>query len=374
VVYPIPADVAQVMRRSHTARYVADAFYDGLPTLSGMSVSSSGSIDGSASGRVQTTASIAIQANAMTHVGQGGTIAPQYAVDALATYGQEIVISRQILFGRTVVATIPCGTFRISEAPTISRYGRPFGSDYVYTAEAVELKLDDRFEPIDAADLPLVQSPRSGGTMWSEVRRFSPFPVVVASDIPDRSVAKTMVYEQSRLDTITDLLALAGAQPKMTREGSLSARLTDPTGAPIDLTGTIQPFERSMSKDFTNHVIVTTVVDGADQVLAEAQVTEGPLRVNGPAGDRVDHVDSGLADTRTAAAALAASRLRAGLQGRREQVKVSCLPNLTIELGDPIIATDPYTGDTVEGTVDGFSLPMDPTDLMTVTIGTKVYL
>lgn len=374
MVYAIPSDVQQVMRRSHTARYVADAFYDGIPTLSGMNVSTSGSIDGSASSRIQTTASISIESNSMTRVSDGGTIAPRYAVDALATYGQEIVISRQILFGRTVVATIPCGTFRISEAPTINRYGRPFGTDYVYTAESVELKLDDRFEPIDAADLSLVQSPKSGASMWSEVRRFSPFPVVVAPEIADRGVAKTMVYEQSRLDTITDLLALAGAQPKMTREGSLTGRLTDPVSDPVDLTGTIQPFERSMSKDFINHVVVTTVADGADQVLAEAMVTDGVLRVSGPAGDRVLHVDAGLADSRGAAAALASSRLRSGLQGRREQVKVSCLPNLTLELGDPVVATDPYTQDTVEGTVDGFSLPMNPTELMTVTIGTKVYL
>lgn len=374
MVYEIPSDVQQVMRRSHTARYVADAFYDGTPTLVGLSVSSAGSIDGDASGRVQTSASIAIQANSMSFAGDGGKIAPRYAVDALATYGQEIVISRQILFGSTVVATIPCGTFRIVEAPTIVRNGRPFGSDYVYTGEAVELKLQDRFEPIDAADLPTVQSPKVGGTMWSEVRRFSTFPVVVDPTVPDKAVSKTMVYEQSRLDTITSLLQLAGAQPKMTRQGSLSARLTNPTGDPVDLTGTIQPFERSMSNDFKNHIVVTSVVDGADQVLAEALITEGPLRADGPAGDRVEMVDSGLADTASAALALANARLRSGLQGRREQVQVKCLPNLALELGDPVVATDPYTGDTVEGTVDKFSLPMDPTDLMTVTIGTKVYL
>lgn len=369
--YSIPSDVRQVMLRSHTARYVADAFYNGVPTLTNMSLSSSGSIDGDSSSRVQTSASIAIQSNTMTLASDGGTIAPRYAADALATYGQEIVISRQILFGDVVVATIPCGTFRITEAPTIARYGKPFGSTFVYTAEAVELKLQDRFEMIDAADIASVQAPKST-SMWAEVRRFSPVPVVMDGSVADQRVARTMVYEQSRLDTITSLFQLAGAEPRMTRDGSLTARLSNPTSVTADLTGSIQPFQRSMSNAYKNHYVVTTVVDGAAQVLAEAKVTSGPLRVDGPAGDRVEIVDSGLADTKIAAQNLANARLQQGLQGRREQVEVKCLPNLALELGDLVTATDPNSGDIVTGTVDRFSLPMDATDLMSVTIGSQV--
>lgn len=373
--YQIPDDVARVMRSTHSAAYVADAFYDGVPTLTGMPVSTKGSIDGDTTSRVQTSASISVESNAMVFAGSGKTIAPERAADALATYGQEIVISRQIWFGRILVSTIPCGTFRISEAPTIAKYGRPFGSGFVYTAAAVELKLDDRFEPIDAAQFASVQSPaKAGATMWGEVRRFSPYPVLVDPYIPDKTVAKTMVYEQSRLDTISDLFALAGAEPKLTRDGSLTARLTEPTAAPIDLTGTIRPFTRSMTNDYKNHIVVTTTVDGADQVLAEAKVTTGPLRVDGPAGDRVELVDSGLADSKQAALNLANARLQASLRGRREQINIDCLPNLTVELGDPVTATDPTTGESVTGVVDAFTLPMDPTALMTVTIGTKVYL
>lgn len=372
--YPISDNLTDVMRRSHTARYVMDAFYDGIPTLSQMPVSTEGSITTKASGRVQTTASISVASNDAVLRGRQKTIAPEYAVDALATYGQEVVISRQIWFGSMLVGQIPCGTFRISGAPTIAKYGRPFGSDYLYTAVAVDLDLDDRFDPIDAAQFTRVVTPPDGATMWSEVRRLSPYPVVVAPDVPDQRVQKTMVYEENRLDTITDLLALAGAEPKMTREGNLSARLTNPTAAPIDLTGTIKPFTKSMSNDFKNRIVVQTTVDGGTRVLAEARVTSGPLRTDGPAGERVELVDSGLAQSDEAARALANARLAAALQGRRSEVKLTCLPNLTLEAGDPVTATDSQTGETVTGVVTGMTLPMDPTKLMDVTIGTQVYV
>lgn len=371
--YDIPEDMAAVMRRSHTARYVADAFYDGQPTLTGLSLSTDGTITTSASGRVQTSASVSVASNDVIRRGRGKTIAPEAAVDALATYGQEIVISRQVWLGSMMVGQVPCGTFRISEAPTIAKYGRPFGGDFLYTAVAVDLNLDDRFDPIDAAQFTRNVAPLSGATVWSEVRRFSPYPVVIADDVPDQKVSRATVYESNRLDTITQLFALAGAEPKMTREGSLSARLTNPTADPIDLSGTIQPFTKAMSNDFKNRIVVQTTEDGGTKTLAEARVTDGPLRSDGPAGERVEIVDSGLAQSAVAAANLARARLASAMQGRRSEVKVSCLPNLTLEAGDPVIATDPYTGEEVSGVVTGMSLSMDPTQLMEVTIGTQVY-
>ena len=236
------------------------------------------------------------------------------------------------------------------------------------------MELDDRFDPIDAAQFTRVVTPQANATIWSEVRRLSPYPVVVAPEVRDQRVQKTMVYEDNRLDTISDLFALAGAEPKMTREGNLSARLTNPTATPVDLTGTIQPFTKAMSNDFKNRIVVQTTVDGGTRVLAEARVRSGPLRTDGPAGERVEIVDSGLAQSAAAAQSLANARLAAALQGRRSEVKLTCLPNLTLEAGDPVTATDAQTGETVTGVITAMTLPMDPTALMDVTIGTQVYV
>lgn len=375
MVYAIPSDVAQVMRRSYSARIIADAFYDGQPTITGMRVAPTGSITGNASGTIQTTAGVDIVSDAMALAG-GATISPENAADALATYGQEMVLTRQVWLGGTLVGAVPLGTFRINGADDIRQTGKRIGNGQVITAEMVSLQLDDRFETIGAAKFSRVQSPKSGATVWSEVRRFSPFPIVVAADVVDGSVPRTMVYDEDRLKTISDLFGTRGAAPVLTREGNLTARLIDPIGAgqtPIDISGTIQPFTKSMSNDYVNHIVVTTTNDGKNQTIAEAMITEGPLRYTGPAGDRVQIVDSGLADTRTAALALAQSRLAQGMQSRSQEVKVSCLPNDAVELYDPITATDPNTQVTVTGFVSGYTKPLDPTALMEVTIATKVY-
>lgn len=374
MVYPVASDVAQVMRASYSARIIADAFYDGQPRLTGLRVAGSGSITGNATGEVQTTADIDVLSDRMVLDG-GDTISPESAADALATYGQEIVLTRQILLSGRIIGSIPLGTFRISEAPEIRQLGRKMFGTRVITGETVSLKLDDRFEPIKAAKFVRVQSPKAGATMWSEVRRFSPYPIVVAPDVGDASVPRTMVYDEDRLQTISDLFGLRQAAPVMTREGNLTARLIDPIGAgqtPINITGTIQPFSKSMSNDYINHVAVVTSVDGNSQLVAEATISEGPLRFNGPAGDRVEIVDSGLADTRAASIALANSRLMKGIQSRAQEVKVSCLPNDAIELYDPITATDPTSGQVATGWVSGYTKPLDPTSLMDVTISTKV--
>lgn len=375
MVYLIPSDLAAVMRGPYTARIVADAFYDGQPTLTNVPVERSGSIDASATSRIQTSAKIKITSDAMVKAG-GTTLAPRGAVDALATYGQEIALRRQVYVGQRLVGSIPLGLFRISAAPDVQEYGKTIRGGRVITAVIVELELDDRFEPVDAADFARVQVPARNGTVWSEVRRFSPFPIIVNPAVSNQSVAKTMVYQDSRLDTISDLFTLADAAPVFTREGNLTAKLIDPIGAgqkPLDLTGTIQPFSRSMSNDYKNHFVVTTTTDGATQTIAEAMVTSGPLRYNGPAGDRVERVDSGLASSASAARNLARARLAAAMQGRAAETKITCLPNDAVELYDPVTATDPSSGNTVTGRVSGYSKPLDPTDLMTVTVSSKVY-
>lgn len=375
MVYLIPSDLAAVMRGPYTARIVADAFYDGQPTLTNVPVERSGSIGASATSRIQTSAKIKITSDAMVKPGDT-TLAPRNAVDALATYGQEIALRRQVYVGPRLVGSTPLGLFRISSAPDVQEYGKNIRGSRVITSVVVELELDDRFEPIDAADFARVQVPAGNATVWSEIRRFSPFPIIVNPDVRNQSVARTMVYQDSRLDTISDLLSLANAAPVFTREGNLTAKLIDPIGAgqtPVDLTGTIQPFSRSMSNDYKNHIVVTNTNDGATQTIAEAMVSAGPLRYNGPAGDRVERVDSGLSSSVTASRNLADARLAAAMQGRAAETKVTCLPNDAIELYDPVTATDPSSGNMVTGWVSGYSKPLDPTDLMTVTVSSKVY-
>lgn len=362
---------------SYRSTWIADAFYNGRATLTGMPIEASGSVDGDASASVQSTARVTVLSDSVVFRGQGKTVAPTSAVDALATYGQEIVLSKQVWFGRTLIATIPYGRFRISEVPTIATYGRNQDGASWSTGAGVELRLEDRFEPIQAYKFTQFTSPqRQSPTVWSEVRRISPFPVTVSPLVADRSVSRSMVYDTDRLKTIADLFAVAGAEPAMTRTGSLTARPVDPFAAgisPVDLSGTMQPFTRKMSNDYYNHVIVTGTINGKDVVIAEAMIESGPLSVHGPAGHRVYERSSGLSDSKAGAQALADQVLADLMKSRASEVRIDCLPDLRLELGDPVVGRDPNTDESVRGTVANLSMPLNPTELMTVTIRTEVY-
>lgn len=376
MVVPIPDDMRAAMKLGpHRARYVADTFYDGLPTMTGLTLSRAGNITGRSDGNIQTTGRCTIESNEQILDGKGNRIAPEYAVDALATYGQEIVISRQVLLGDTLLGTTSLGRFRITDVPSIDERGRAFGThgSRLITSSTVEVGFSDQLELIDAAGFGSVQAAADGATVWSEVRRFSPIPVV--ESLPDAPVPTSTIYDDSRTRTLESVLGIVGGVPHITRDGAFSGRLSDPFTAnvePFDLTGTIQPMQRSMSNDFHNHVIVTATINGKEQVLAEAMIRVGPLRFDGPAGDRVYKRAAGVANTPDAAQALANSVLVQVSQRRTRTVRVTALPDVQIELGDAVRATDPQTGRTEQGMVSSLTWPLDPLALMTFDLETKV--
>lgn len=373
MVVKLASDLIAASAGTHSARYVMDVFYDGRPTLTGLSLDRSGSLRGSATARIQTQGRVLVRSDAQILDGQGNTIAPKYATDILASYGQEVVISREVRIGSQVVGLVPLGRFAIYEVPSIEERARRFSNTRVSTASTVELSLRDLFERVDAADFTTYEAPKPGNALWEEVRRISPLPVV--QSLPNTPIASTAIYPENRLDALTDLFALIGAQPHMTREGALTARLSDPFSAagvtPVDLTGTLMPMERSMSGAFYNIVIVTAVISGTATVLAESRIKEGPLRAGGPAGDRVYRRTAGLATSAQAAQNLADSVLAEQLRNRTRTVQITCLPNLQLELGDPVTARDPQTDRVETGIVTDYSWNMDPTALMTVEISTK---
>lgn len=375
----IPDDMRAVMRDgSHRARMVADVFYDGRPVLSGLSLSKTGQLSGTASSRVQTTGRLLIASGAQMFDGQGNSIAPQTATDALAPYGQEVVVSRQVFLGTELIGAQSLGRFRITNVPSIAKTARRlrqrYGTDRILDSVLVELEVSDQLDRIDQANFTRLEAPLGGASTWSEVRRLSPIPVV--QSIADRQISANLVYESSRLDTLGDLLMNVGAVPHITRSGAFSARLAVPSASPtnyaVDLTGTIQVLAAGMTGSFYNVVKVTGNVQGTQQILAVARLESGPLRWNGPAGERVYERSAGLSDSAAAAQLLADAVLRSQLRNRTRTVSITCLPNVEVELGDPARAADPVTGRVEYGMVSRIEWPMNPTALMQVELETDV--
>lgn len=371
----VPDDYQAAMSGgSFTTRHVLDVFYNGQPTLTGLSIASQGSLSGRADASIQTSGRIVVKQASQFIAGGGDSLAPSQALDILGTVGQECVVSRQVYLGQEFVGSVPYGRFRITEIPTIEQTARRFGSAQLITSALVELVIKDLFEPIDAADFATIEAPRPDATVWSEVRRLSPVPVV--QSIANPAVSSATIYDSSRLATITKLLQIAGAVPHMTRQGALTGRLTDPFSstavAPIELRGTVQSLSRGMSNDYRNRVVITSTVNGADQIVAEARVSTGPLRFNGPAGERVVRRNAGLATTAAAQQALADSILAESLRGRMSTVRVTCVPDMRIELGDAVTAIDPQTGRVETGMVTGKMDSMNPTELQQIDLATQV--
>lgn len=372
----VPSDVsAAMLDGSHSARYVVDLFQDGTPGTQGLRIEKVGQVQRRKSGKVQTSGRFVVQDGKQGLLGDRSLLAPVDALSPLAPYGQECVISREVSLGDTVIGSVALGRFRITGVPTIAQTARRYGSALAVTSSTVEVEFSDLFEPIEADDFEVTQAPQPGNSTWSEIRRFSPWPVVMS--LPDAAVPSTLVYPDSRGDTIALLASnlVGGGEPALTREGALTARLADPLAADVqpsvNLTGTIVDMPSSMKNDYYNVVVVFVTTGSSTQILARAEILTGPLRAR-PGNRRVYRRNAGLATSQAASQALADSLLLSLSRNRVQTVRIACLPNVAIELGDVVLATDPQTNREVVGVASSISYNLDPTELMQVELETRV--
>jgi hypothetical protein len=366
----LPADLsAAMLDGSHSARYVADALYNGVVTYPNLPLITAGSIATRAESRIQTSGRIYLRDKSD---GVSESLAPDAMMDTLAPFGQEVDIRREVYIGQDFIGARSIGRFRITQVPSIAETRRRVGNAWFRDSVAVELKLDDLFEKLDADTFAVAESPQPGATVWSEIRRISSVPI--SRTDADAPVGTSTVYEKDRLDVITELMATLGLVPHMTREGALTGRRADPIGdgvAPVaDLTGTIRDMSNSLSIDIYNMVIAKGYGSGAAQLVSTDSITEGPLSIYGPLGRRPYEYNSSLMTTQAMVDAAAKTRLSNIANRYLKRVTINCLPRLDLEAGDPVTATDPDSGRVEVGQVTGLDWNLNPTELMTVEITT----
>ena len=421
MVLSFPDEVQAALRDHQSGRLVGLATY--LDRTAELDVDADGSVSFSASGEIQSDASIIVK-------GFGNSLVPKSKDAMLAPYGQEVTLFRELVL-RDSVWRIPLGVFRITAnsnafedirligppqaleiANALASGGdslwqvpvawveNPAGSDlydvpgtyvedppgsglYTFTTAqqtysavqsvvlgwSVDVELKDRFRMLQKAKLVDPKSPVPGNTMYQEIRRLALMPVQANPSIPDVTVPSDLVYEQGRLGAVHALAELAGAVPTLTRQGVLTLRLLDawaePSLSPVfDIEGTID-WQDGQSDEFVNYVRAAST---DDQFVGFAYIADDsdPLSVNRAGPSTFEH-KSPAYTTQSEAELGAATTLRR-LRGRRSrEVTVKCTPEaLLLELGDVGWMRDPVQNRAVLGEVSGLDFPNDVTEPITV--------
>jgi hypothetical protein len=353
---PLDNDLAELLLRSHEVEYRATAFYAGQVKESVIPlVPSQGSLRWDGNAQVQCTGSVFLARDAESLV-------PKSKADPLAPYGQEIRVDRVDKKGSLEWVT-PLGQLRITAVTGMQERFKRYPTQRQMVGWSAQLDLADRFDRVIPDEFLQAQAPQSP-TVWGEIQRLSPLPI--AANLPDADVPSSLTaYPDSRMEAITQLFALLGAYPHLTRYGVLTGRLKDvwmTANMPVFEVQGVIDIDQSMTNNVSNSVKLSAS-GGSNDMFAISEITDpgDPLNVNGPMGRRVVRQSTPLLNTYYELKQ-AADRMLARVSMRLSQtVKLTCLPQPHLELGDYIRVTDPVSGVMVNGEVSEISMPLTPT-------------
>jgi hypothetical protein len=267
---------------SFDVQWVADVYYDGVRRLTNAPISEPKFSDDGSS-LVQGTGSCTI----VITPDFPESFTPSSAGDTLAPFGSELSISVLVSAG-SFSERVQMGWYRIEEVPSAEDLTVEFAGRQVVIGSRVEMTLQDRFRRVQRDRFDVPGSPAARGSILTEAQRITGLQIV--REVVDGTVPRSFVYEEERLDPLYKLLALIDAIPYMRPDGALGQRTID-WGAPVDVLtdgdgGTLVTLKRSMaSSTVYNRIAVrSSSNDDSAQVLAAAEITDGPLRARNPDG------------------------------------------------------------------------------------------
>jgi hypothetical protein len=357
---PLDPEARKALEDNNTPSYRARAYYGEKLTEEDVPLSADGSLTYSSDAVKQAIGSVYVR-------GDGDrSLVPRLPTDTLAPFGQELDIFRVVTVGKTSWE-IPMGRFRIEDVPDMRELFRLWPSMKQVVSWDLQLALVDRFDIIEADDFLVPDAPKAGNSTWDEIRRLSPLPIVVS--LPDRPVPPSLAYK-SRIGAITELMSNIGGTPHLTRQGALTARVTDAwitATEPVFKVDGVINVSSSMSIKVYNSVVSRSSL-GDNNIVSVREITgDGdPLSVNGPLRRRTYEHSSPLIETQAQADADAETVLRRVSSKQAKRITVTCLPRPDIELGDFGLAIDRNTRRRFLGEVSDMKFSMDPNADMTI--------
>lgn len=338
---------------------VAQAQYQGRTAR--LNVAAEGGLTWDADGEIQCNGSLRA-------FGFGGSLVPKSRDDLLAPFGQEVTVSRVVKL-RSGDVVIPLGVFRVTGNDG-GREGFRWDSGRRTRSVLdweVGVDLADRFRMLQRAKIVNPASPRSGGSVYSEIQRLTPFPMLRHPQVSDRAVPVGTVYDDRR-SAVSMLAGFAGAKPRITRQGALTLRPADRWASVStpewEIAGAVN-VERGQSDEFYNAVWAHSP-DGKFSAFVALNDRSDPRSV--PRAGESTYEHSSPIYTSLPAAQSGALSVLNRLLNRRSSV-ATCqvgLQGLLVDLSDVGRVVDPGTGVSVTGEVSAIRVSHDPTSLVEI--------
>lgn len=271
----------------------------------------------------------------------GASVSPRGFTDALAPFGQE-VLAQCVVSVDQFTETIVLGRLRITDTPEATDSNVLHGSRVLTASSEVSLEVADLLDKVRAAGF-VGASSSVKATCWAELAHLSG--MRVARSVPDLNMPR-VEYEMSsegRLKACQDIAARLGGTLYVRSDGALTVlpaeqgpvvrRIT------LDKDGTrLSEMTRALSMDGLFNEIVGDFEDSDRNPIwvPPAQITDGPLSVDGPLGHRTRYVDSDLVKTRDQARAMLWNVLEQSSVLAPVEIPVDILLDPRIEIGDTV--------------------------------------
>lgn len=281
----------------------------------------------------------------------------------LARYGQQLDVTIIV----TSVATgsswqVPIGRYRITDWSDDDA-----GTVTVNAEGLLGLCRDDLFTS--------PTSPAAGATLTTEALRIAPGGMSVSYDasLVDRACPTSMAWSDSKLAALQEI---AQAWPALLRSddygGIVFAAPLPAVPTPVlyltdGVGGTVVAAPRSDTRSGAyNRVIASSSNSSSTDISATADMTNGPMSVNGSYGIVALKWSSPLVTSQATAAASAQTMLQNSLRPALS-IPVAMAPDPRIELDDPVAVT--RADETVWGYVISYQIPLTTGDAMQLTVG-----
>jgi hypothetical protein len=211
------------------------------------------------------------------------SISPDEITDTLAPFGAQLVVYAWVRAG-SFEERVEYGRFEITDIPSARDEWFEFRGEWLVAGSVVELELRDLSAAVAEETFDSPESPQALDSTWNEVARLTGFPVL--RTVPDVPITRSVLYPDSKWDATYELVSvMLDAVPHVNPNGSLSAR-PNVWPAPVSqlrMGEGLVAVAGSMSQRGVQNRVVVRAQQG-EEILAIAELTNGPLRVRNDDG------------------------------------------------------------------------------------------
>lgn len=301
-----------------------------------------------------------------------GVLAPWGFGDALAPGGTRL---RVTWVSGSGAHRVPLGVWRIRTADPREQWRlHRAGAGVARVPGGGDVKLFAEEETHTIGRARLDAEVPTAGTCVAEVRRLLEdlCPVVVDEAVTDRAVPSGLVYGDSRLDAVQDLLDVVDATYRMGPDGALQVIPAGGVGPVWAIVGgddgALVSTDRSLSdEDVYNAAISFGKTPGGRPLVGRAFLSSGPLAYDGPFGPSPIFHQS-VASTQDGVVADAATLLTNRQVTGEADLSVTCLTHPALQLHDRVTVVAPTQGgdEAITGRVVAMSMRSATSDAGTV--------